>query len=214
MSKTILFCLNIALRLGWVTLALAVCLPVTAQQPSPDWIRCVNLGNAYSPTSGLTAARRYSGLAATRPPIAPSPTPAEVTRTGPRATMTAASPTTARPSGSIRTSPASTITGVSRTATRRTTTAPSPTSTWSSGSIRGTPKPTTTGAYVRGVGPARGGGCRIPAGAFDHPQLSKRQRGAEAARRDTLGARETASNQPHTPPIVLKVLPSAGTASA
>ena len=61
MSKTILFCLNIALRLGWVTLALAVCLPVTAQQPSPDWIRCVNLGNAYSPherIDGCTAVLR------------------------------------------------------------------------------------------------------------------------------------------------------------
>ena len=36
MLKDLFVCLNIALRFGFAPLALAVCLPVTAQQLTPD----------------------------------------------------------------------------------------------------------------------------------------------------------------------------------
>jgi tetratricopeptide (TPR) repeat protein len=50
--------LGTTLRLGCALLALVVCLPVTAQQPSLDWTRCVNEGKAFSrgvQISGCTA---------------------------------------------------------------------------------------------------------------------------------------------------------------
>ena len=49
---------NIALRFGWAPLALVVCLPVTAQQLTPDQTRCRNKGKAFSldvQISGCTA---------------------------------------------------------------------------------------------------------------------------------------------------------------
>jgi len=39
---------NIAVRLGFAPLTLAVCLPVTAQQLTPDQSRCLNKGKAFS----------------------------------------------------------------------------------------------------------------------------------------------------------------------
>jgi hypothetical protein len=62
-----------------------------------------------------------------------------------RRTMTAPSPTTARPSESSRTSSRPTSTGVSRAAPKVIATMPLPTTTRPSGSIRITPMPTTTG---------------------------------------------------------------------
>jgi tetratricopeptide (TPR) repeat protein len=58
MLKASFVCLNIALRIGWAPLALAVCLPVTAQQLTPDQTRCRNKGKAFSldvQISGCTA---------------------------------------------------------------------------------------------------------------------------------------------------------------
>ena len=49
---------NLALRFGWVPLVLVVCLPVTAQQLTPDQTRCRNKGKAFSldvQISGCTA---------------------------------------------------------------------------------------------------------------------------------------------------------------
>src|SRR5262245_54912324 len=49
---------NIALRFGWVPLVLVVCLPVSAQQLTPDQTRCRNKGKAFSldvQISGCTA---------------------------------------------------------------------------------------------------------------------------------------------------------------
>ena len=58
MSGAIFGCLNIALRLGFASLALAICLPVTAQQLTPDQSRCLNKGKEFSldvQISGCTA---------------------------------------------------------------------------------------------------------------------------------------------------------------
>jgi tetratricopeptide (TPR) repeat protein len=46
--KPILGCLNIARCLGWAPLALAFCLPVAAQQLTPDQTRCRNKGKEFS----------------------------------------------------------------------------------------------------------------------------------------------------------------------
>jgi tetratricopeptide (TPR) repeat protein len=58
MSSAISYCLNAALRLGWALLLLAVCLPATAQQLTPDQTRCRNKGKEFSldaQISGCTA---------------------------------------------------------------------------------------------------------------------------------------------------------------
>ena len=85
----------------------------------------------------------------------PLPTTTGASRTGPRATAIAPSPTSARPSGSIRASPAPTTTAAMRTGTRATMTAPSPTTVRPSGSIRATPTLTTAGASRTGQGRQR-----------------------------------------------------------
>lgn len=58
MLKATFGCMNIALRIGFAPLALAVSLPVTAQQLTPDQSRCLNRGKAISPDeqiAGCTA---------------------------------------------------------------------------------------------------------------------------------------------------------------
>jgi tetratricopeptide (TPR) repeat protein len=58
MVKAMFICQSIVLRLGRALPALAVCLPLAAQQPSPDQARCVNEGFAFSldeQISGCTA---------------------------------------------------------------------------------------------------------------------------------------------------------------
>ena len=58
MVKAMFVCQSIAQRLGWALPARAVCLPVAAQQLSPDQARCVNEGVALSldeQISGCTA---------------------------------------------------------------------------------------------------------------------------------------------------------------
>ena len=48
MSKAIFGSLNIALRLSLALLGLAICLPVTAQQLTPDQSQCLNRGKEFS----------------------------------------------------------------------------------------------------------------------------------------------------------------------
>jgi tetratricopeptide (TPR) repeat protein len=48
MSKALFGRLNTALRLGFAPLALAVCVPVMAQQLTPDQTSCRNRGNVFS----------------------------------------------------------------------------------------------------------------------------------------------------------------------
>jgi len=48
MSKTIFGCLNIALCLRFELLALTVCLPVTAQELTPEQTRCLNRGKTFA----------------------------------------------------------------------------------------------------------------------------------------------------------------------
>jgi len=67
MSKAISGCLNIALRFSFALLALAVCLPVTAQQLTADQERCRNRGKAFSPDvqiEGCTALLQSDGVSA------------------------------------------------------------------------------------------------------------------------------------------------------
>jgi len=59
--------LNIALRLGWAPLALAVCLPVAAQQLTPEQTQCLNKGKALSldlQIGGCTALLQSDGSSA------------------------------------------------------------------------------------------------------------------------------------------------------
>lgn len=69
MVKAMFVCRSIALHLGWALPALAVCLPLAAQQPSPDWARCANEGHAFSlddQISGCTAVLLSGPTAAIR----------------------------------------------------------------------------------------------------------------------------------------------------
>ena len=65
MSKTIFGCLNIALRFRFAPLALTVCLPVTAQELTPDQTRCLNRGKTLAfgvQISGCTAVLQSDGV--------------------------------------------------------------------------------------------------------------------------------------------------------
>src|SRR5262245_22969647 len=42
------------LHLVWALLAVSLCSPVAAQQLPPDWVWCVNEGNAFSPDVQIT----------------------------------------------------------------------------------------------------------------------------------------------------------------
>jgi len=64
MSKTIFGCLNIALRFRFAPLALTLCLPVTAQELTPDQTRCLNRGKTLAfdvQISGCTAVLQSDG---------------------------------------------------------------------------------------------------------------------------------------------------------
>jgi len=67
MSKAIFGCLKIALHLSFAPLAIAVCLPVTAQQLTPDQERCRNRGKAFSldvQIEGCTAVLQSNAVSA------------------------------------------------------------------------------------------------------------------------------------------------------
>ena len=129
---------NLALRFGWVPLVLVVCLPVTAQQLTPDQTRCRNKGKAFSldvQISGCTAVLQSDVSAGNR---AVAYTNRGIAYSGKKdydrgiADFNEAI-------GSTRASPSPTTTGAAHTKTKEITTALSPTTARPSRLIRAAP---------------------------------------------------------------------------
>ena len=106
--------------------------------------------------------------------LAPKDAPATAAGAAPtrkRAISTRPSPTTRRPSGSIRSTPRRITTGASPTGRGASTPGPLPTTTKPSGSIQNTPGHIATAASPMAQGQVRQGDCRLHGGHSDKSKI-------------------------------------------